>query len=224
MTAFDVIIAAGGRGKRMNSELPKQFMAINGKPVIVHTIEKFITAIPEAHFIVAMHPDWQAHWKEIRKALPADVLIHLTDGGAERYHSIKQALTMVQDDSIVCIHDAARPMVSTELIKRCIADCVQHSTAVPAVPVTESIRQVIGDRSVAVDRNDFLLIQTPQCFLSHVIRQSYRQPFQQVFTDDASVAEAAGFTIHITKGEYGNIKITTPEDLDLVHYRMNKHA
>jgi 2-C-methyl-D-erythritol 4-phosphate cytidylyltransferase len=219
---YYVIIAAGGTGKRMNTAVPKQFLEIGSKPVIVHTIEKFISALPDAEFIVSMHSDWFAQWDNIKESLLNGVKILTINGGVERYHSVKNALSMINDDGIVCIHDAARPLLTKELILNCLQECAMHNTAVPATTVQESLRFVSQHTNIAVNRNEYRLIQTPQCFKSSIIKQAYQQEYNPNFTDDASVVEAAGFKIHLTEGERTNIKITTQQDIEFAACLISK--
>ncbi len=212
---YDVIIAAGGSGKRMGHELPKQFIPIKDKPIIIHTIEKFAYALPDCHFVVAMHTDWISYWQELQSTWLQNLTIDIADGGTERFHSVQNALHFLRNDSIVLIHDAARPLVDVDLIKRSIAACATYDAVIPVVPVFESMRRVSSAESSIVNRNEYVLIQTPQCFNSDVLKKAYSQEYRASFTDDSSVVEAAGYQIHLIPGNRKNIKITTDEDLQL---------
>ncbi len=217
---YYVIIAAGGSGKRMNADIPKQFLVIADKPIIVHTIEKFAKALPKAQFIISIHPDWNNKWQSIRETFLTQINIITVNGGAERFHSVKNALNKIPDDGIICIHDAARPLVNEELIKRCVQECEINGTAIPSISVQESLRFITYGNNVAVNRNDYRLIQTPQCFKSTILQQAYQQEFDSQFTDDASVVESAGFNVHLTEGDRMNIKITTQIEFDLINLWM----
>jgi 2-C-methyl-D-erythritol 4-phosphate cytidylyltransferase len=212
---YEVIIAAGGTGKRMSNALPKQFIDINGKPIIIYTIEAFLQALPDCRIILALHPDWINYWNTLKEIWLKATDICISEGGAERFHSVQQALTKVQPNSIVLIHDAARPMVSKELILRVVQACETKAAVVPVIPIVESMRRIIADENVVVNRNEYVLIQTPQCFKSELLQSAYSQEYKPEFTDDASVVESTGTKIHLIAGERKNIKITTSEDLQI---------
>lgn len=207
-----VIIVAGGTGSRMNSDLPKQFVKLDGKEIIIHAIEKFKTYNPVIHVIISAHEDYI----EITNALMQkhNITAQIVAGGPTRYHSVKNALDKIDDDiAIVGIHDAARPFVSIDTIKACYEVATRKGNAVPAIPLFESIREVNGSANKAVDRNKYRIIQTPQCFLVCDIQKAFKLPFNESFTDDASVLEAHGGKINLVDGNPENIKITLPSDL-----------
>ena len=211
MTNYALIVA-GGSGSRMNADVPKQFLLLNDKPVLMHTIERFheydnaieiIVVLPEAQF-----PLWENlchEYKCIRHQLVA--------GGSVRFESVKNGLSRIQGDGIVAIHDGVRPLVSFETIGRCFEVARLKGNAIPVMPVIESLRMIDGENSKAVDRSSFVTIQTPQVFSVSEIKAAYNQPFSEVFTDDASVLEAAGSAINLVQGNIENIKITHPADL-----------
>jgi 2-C-methyl-D-erythritol 4-phosphate cytidylyltransferase len=214
---LSVIITAGGVGKRMGATLPKQFLLLHGKPILMHTIESFHRFDSTAELLVTL-PEEQIHvWKELC-ALHGFVVPHqLVAGGEERFHSIQHALKLVTGE-IVAVHDGVRPLIDHTLIKRLIEASQIHQAVVPVVPIKESLRQMIDGESKAVVRSDFVTVQTPQLFHRDVLIASYQQSYQRNFTDDASVVEAMGKKIETVVGSESNIKITQPIDLQMAEY------
>lgn len=200
---------------RMGSEMPKQFLEIGGKPILRHTVERFLSAVEDLEIILVIHPDFRQYWKDYNRACDFLDRYILAEGGITRFHSVQNALKYVQDGSIVAIHDAVRPIVGTELIRRLFAEAETWPAVIPAVPVVDSLREIFGDSSSPVDRSRFVCVQTPQVFQADVLKAAYRQAYSQVFTDDASVVEAYGCQVRLVPGEKTNIKITTREDLSL---------
>lgn len=200
---------------RMGSEMPKQFLEIGGKPILRHTVERFLSAVEDLEIILVIHPDFRQYWKDYNRACDFLDRYILAEGGITRFHSVQNALKYVQDGSIVAIHDAVRPIVGTELIRRLFAEAETWPAVIPAVPVVDSLREISGDSSSPVDRSRFVCVQTPQVFQADVLKAAYRQAYSQVFTDDASVVEAYGCQVRLVPGEKTNIKITTREDLSL---------
>ncbi len=211
-----VLIAAAGHGTRMRSAIPKQFVSLAGVPVIVHTIRSFHQVWPDAQFIVVLPDEELPRWERLRRKYLAPLKPWVTKGGATRFHSVKNGLKLIKEDGLVAIHDACRPLLSAALLNRCRALAQQKGNAVPAIDITDSIRKITTSGSVHRDRSKYRMIQTPQCFRVALIKNAYRQPFQKNFTDDASVAEAAGTKIQLVEGEPLNLKVTTPADLLLV--------
>lgn len=207
------IIVAGGSGRRMKSEVPKQFLLLGGKPVLMHTIERFYSFDSSAGIIVVLPPEHHSLWQSLIKEYSFDINHTIVAGGEERFHSVKAGLTMVTGESLVAIHDGVRPLVSHDTIWRCFADAEEFGNAVPFIEPADSVRILTGDDSIPCPRNKVRLIQTPQVFMSSIIIRAYDRDFSPSFTDDASVAEASGIKIHLTHGNRENIKITTPEDL-----------
>lgn len=201
---------------RMGSEMPKQFLEIGGKPILRHTVERFLSAVEDLEIILVIHPDFRQYWKDYNRACDFLDRYILAEGGITRFHSVQNALKYVQDGSIVAIHDAVRPLVGTELIRRLFAEAETWPAVIPAVPVVDSLREISGDSSSPVDRSRFVCVQTPQVFQADVLKGAYRQAYSQAFTDDASVVEAYGCQVRLVPGEKTNIKITTREDLSLV--------
>jgi 2-C-methyl-D-erythritol 4-phosphate cytidylyltransferase len=211
---FTVIITAGGIGKRMGENLPKQFLSLNEKPILLHTLEKFYHYDPSIQLILTLPSDWKSYWQELLTTLNSNIPHLIIDGGKERYHSIKNALEHCEGD-FVAVHDGVRPLVSHETIKRCF-NAVQHfGQVIPVIPLKESLRKIDSEPSHAVARSSYRLVQTPQCFSKEVIVKAYSLPFHDSITDDASLIEEAGYHIHCVDGNEENIKITSQMDLSL---------
>ncbi len=208
-----VIILAGGKGARMESEIPKQFIPIQGKPVIMHTIEKFRSFDPKIEIIVVLPEVHIDLWKEMCNEFKFDIVHSIARGGAERFHSVKNALSLLPDDSLVMIHDGVRPLVSHKSIDRVLQKASEMGNAIPYIDINESIRKVIKGKSQSVKRSDYKIIQTPQAFKTNLIKTAYEQEYKDSFTDDASVLEATGVNINLVLGNNKNIKITRPIDL-----------
>lgn len=209
-----VIITAGGIGKRMGGALPKQFLPLNEKPVLLHTLERFHSFLPKAQLIITLPESWQAHWRQLLLDFHVTIPHSLVDGGVERFHSVKNALTLATGDYVL-IHDAVRPLFSKDTIEKCMEALASHQAVVPVVPVKESLRQTNGNESKALDRSKYVLVQTPQCFHKQTLIEAYEQPYDPTFTDDASVVERNGGKIVLVSGNEENIKLTTPSDLQL---------
>lgn len=214
MSGFSVIITAGGIGKRMGGPIPKQFLEIAGKPVLVHTLEKFHSFDPTAQLVLTLPSDWRSYWKELLEKHKCTIVHTIVDGGSERYHSIKNALEVCTGDHIA-VHDGVRPLVSLETIEACFSAAMLNGAAIPVVPVKESIRKVKDGGSVAENRSLFRLVQTPQCFGKEVLIKAYCLPYHDGITDDASLVEECGYEIHLVQGNEENIKITSSVDLSI---------
>lgn len=210
-----VIIAAGGYGSRMQSDVPKQFLLIAGIPVIVLTIQKFIKAWSDAEFIVVLPEEEISRWEKIRKKFFKKSCIHVTKGGATRFHSVRNGLKLVKEKGIIAVQDACRPFVSEELLGKCLEAAREKGNAIPVVELKDSVREILKEGSRNRNRSNFKAVQTPQCFDVIQLKNAYRQTFIESFTDDASVVEAAGHKINMVDGDPGNFKITTPYDLQL---------
>ena len=216
-----VIIVAGGSGKRMGGEMPKQFLLVAGKPILMHTVEafaradegfKFILVLPEAHFST-----WNSLVNEYNFTIP----VTLVAGGAERFFSVKNALAYVPTDALVAVHDGVRPFASKETILEAFAVAAEKGSAVPVIDEVDSLRRVQKGESQAVNRLEYKRVQTPQVFQSTILKSAYNQEFSAFFTDDASVVESIGETITLTTGNVENIKITTPHELLLAEALIN---
>ncbi|NQZ77751.1 MAG: 2-C-methyl-D-erythritol 4-phosphate cytidylyltransferase [Ekhidna sp.] len=208
------IIVAGGVGTRMRSATPKQFLLIEEVPIIVHSIRKFLIADPSVEAIVVLPQAHLGEWEKIRTQYFSGIGIKTTVGGSTRSESVQAGLALVQDESLVAIHDAVRPYVSKETINMAYHSAEQYGSGVAVVNLKDSIRELrLDGASEARDRSNYVLVQTPQTFNSVKLKDSYDKVGDGVFTDDASVYEAAGYSVRLVDGSYDNIKITTPEDL-----------
>ncbi len=205
------IIVAGGNGSRMQSELPKQFLTINGKPILMYTLEKF--AMDNIQLILVLNVDYHEYWNKLCKDHSFNIPHALVKGGTTRYQSVKNGLKSVTEKSLVAVHDAVRPCIKPTQILHAYEEAEKFGNAILAVKSRDSIRKVENEKSVAVSRDDYYLIQTPQVFLSDKLKKAYKEPYRNEFTDDASVLEFMGETIHLIEGNASNIKITYPEDL-----------
>ncbi len=207
------LIVAGGKGTRINSKLPKQFIALNGKPILLHTIEAFFTYSEKISVVLVLPEDDFGIWESISKEFNFKKPITIQKGGETRFQSVKNGLDKIDGEGLVAIHDGVRPLVSVDLIGASFRLAAVHGSAVAAVRLKESIRVTDQDTTKAVDRSKFRLIQTPQTFNLQLIKKSYKIKEDPSLTDDASVAEKSGHKISLFEGSYQNIKITTTEDL-----------
>lgn len=210
-----VLIVAGGSGERMNAGLPKQFMEINGRPVLMHTFDAFSFLLPEIHFILVLQPDFYDTWEMLCKAHQFSIQHHIEEAGPKRFHSVKSGLKTVPDGVVVAIHDGARPLVSRQTILNCFEMAEKKGNAVPVIPMNESVRRVDHQFNRAIHREELRIVQTPQVFHSSLIKKAYRQNYNESFTDDATVLESIGESIHLVEGNPENIKLTGPQDLIL---------
>ncbi len=209
------IIVAGGSGSRMRSEVPKQFLLLKGKPLLMHTIDAFHNSGVRPQIILVLHTDFHAYWKQLCKEYNFTVPHQLVKGGETRFHSVKNGLDTISDDidTVIAIQDAVRPLTSEQIISGSYKFAAEHGNAITAVKSRDSVRQFKNDISKSLLRDEIYLVQTPQTFQSSQIKKAYLQPYDAKFTDDASVVEETGAAIHLTEGSYRNIKITFPEDL-----------
>lgn len=210
-----VIIVAGGKGMRMGSELPKQFLSIGGRPILMHTLEAFRKYDASMQIILVLPKAQQDFWKQLCDGHGFDVEHLIADGGETRFHSVKNGLALVQDTGLVGVHDGVRPFVSVDVIRRCYDLAERQKAVVPVIDVVETLRHLTADGSETVGRNDYRLVQTPQVFDAELLKQAYEQEFTPFFTDDASVVEAMGVSVCLAEGNRENIKITTPFDLKI---------
>jgi len=207
------LILAGGKGLRMGADLPKQFLLLAGKPVLMHVLEAFRKADPKTEIILVLPAEHQEYWAELCKKYNFTVKHQVATGGEVRFESVRNGLKLIQEEGLIAVHDGVRPLVSVELIKLCFEKAAAFGAVIPVFELIESIRRIEGERSFSEDRSFFRSVQTPQTFRSEILKKAYEQPYQNVFTDDASVAEAAGYEITLVEGSRENIKITTPQDL-----------
>lgn len=213
MAQIGVVIVAGGVGRRMGASIPKQFMMLGNSPILVQTINRMREALPASEIVVVLPEEYIAMWRNL--AARFDVAVHkVVAGGEQRYHSVKAGIEALSDEvKYIAVHDGVRPLASKKLIIRLVLEAEAHPVVIPAIAPADSCR-ILSDRgSSVIDRAKLRFVQTPQIFKAEVLRQAYEQTFLPMFTDDASVAEAAGYDIWLSKGERTNIKITTPEDM-----------
>lgn len=216
--ATGIVIVAGGSGRRMGSELPKQFLLLDGAPILARTINRFAEALPKAPIVVVLPEEQRPFWQNLAARFEV-APHHIASGGKERFDSVKAGLDCLfelgEGIELVAIHDGVRPLVSGELICRACTTAAQHRSAVPVVAPVDSYRRITDHQggSEIIDRAPLRAVQTPQVFDAALLRQAYKQPFAPSFTDDASVVEALGEAVTLCEGERANIKITTREDL-----------
>jgi 2-C-methyl-D-erythritol 4-phosphate cytidylyltransferase len=210
------ILVAGGKGLRMGGDIPKQFLPIGGKPVLMRTIEVFRQAYVDIHIILVLPASQQEYWQQLCKEYAFSVPVRIANGGETRFHSVSNGLKLIPDEAegVVGVHDGVRPFVAVETIRRCYDAAVEWGAVVPVVPVVETVRQLCADgTSVTVPRDAYKLVQTPQTFRISLLKEAYRQAYVPAFTDDASVVEALGKPVQLVEGNRENIKITTPADI-----------
>lgn len=222
MEQHTVIIVAGGQGTRMKSELPKQFLSIGGIPVIIRTLQNWMSLKQNFRFIVALPKNHIDYFENlVSQHLPGFSCL-LSAGGETRFHTVQNALEKAPDTGLIAIHDAVRPFVSHRVILSCLETCRIMGNAIPVMEIPESIRQLDGKDSRPVSREQFRIVQTPQVFRSELVKKAYRQDFHTSFTDDASVVESTGIKIHLVEGNRENIKLTNPEDLALATLMLDR--
>ncbi|TCD01625.1 2-C-methyl-D-erythritol 4-phosphate cytidylyltransferase [Pedobacter psychroterrae] len=222
---YYAIIVAGGSGNRMQNSVPKQFLLLDGIPVLMHTLRAFCRSALNPEILLVLHPSQQAYWAELCKTYHFTLLHQVINGGEQRFHSVENALLTISGEGIVAIHDAVRPLVSTQLIDKSFLIAEEKGNCVAGTTPTDSIRKLTGpDKSVAFNRKEFILVQTPQTFNVNIIKNAYKQSYRDEFTDDASVVEFSGIEIHMIAGERENIKITYPEDLEIATIFLNKKS
>jgi 2-C-methyl-D-erythritol 4-phosphate cytidylyltransferase len=213
MEKFAVIVA-GGSGLRMGTDKPKQFLLLNGKPVLWHTINQFLNAYIDLNCILVLPQEHIAKGEEIKEMFNVNAnRITIAIGGATRFDSVKNGLKLIDKNAIVFVHDGVRCLVDESLIKRCYQQATVKGSAIPAVAATDSIRIVETNTNKVADRNNVRIIQTPQTFLSNLLLEAFEQEFNEGFTDEATVVEAMGKPVFLCDGDYNNIKITRPIDL-----------
>ena len=212
-----VIIVAGGSGKRMGGTLPKQFSFVGGEPILAHTINAFRKALPTSRIVVVLPAEYIDFWKNLSARF--EVSKHsLVEGGAERFHSVKNGIEALSDAvDLIAVQDGVRPFASKELILRTVACAAENGSAIPVVKAVDSYRAVEGEESHIIDRTPLRIVQTPQIFAAPILRAAYDTDFRTEFTDDASVVEFSGEKISLCEGDYLNIKITTPNDISLAN-------
>ena len=206
------IIVAGGTGQRMGSVVPKQFLEIQGKPILLHCLEKFHSFDSTLEIIITLPADWMSYWTELLKTFQCEIPHRVSTGGQERFHSIQMALSQCTGDFIM-VHDGVRPLVSHETIQRCIEGLAHSESVIPVLAVKDSLRVLTKDGSEMVNRNDYKLVHTPQCFKAELLKKAYQTSFHEGMTDDASVVGLIGIEPLLVNSNEENIKITTKGDL-----------
>lgn len=212
MTQY-VIIVAGGKGTRMGSELPKQFLLLGGKPILMHTLEVFRRYRADLKIVLVLPPDQQELWRQLCLEHSFDIEHVVVDGGETRFHSVKNGLKEVRQPGLVGVHDGVRPFVSVDVIRNCYEQAKLYKAVIPVIDVVETLRHLTDNGSETVSRDFYKLVQTPQVFDAELLKNAYDCDFEPSFTDDASVVEAMDISIRLVAGNRENIKITTPFDL-----------
>lgn len=216
-----IIITAGGKGLRMGSDIPKQFIELKGKPILFYTIEKFHEFDSSIEIILVLPFNHIEYWQSLIEKFQFKIPHLIVAGGETRYHSIKNGLSKA-NGNIIGVHDGVRPLVSIDVISHVYNAAEENGAAIPVLPLIESIREVsTNNSSIAKDRSLYRSVQTPQCFKRNVLLEAYEKPFQNTFTDDASVVEANGSEIVLVDGNSENIKITSPIDLKIAEFLLD---
>ena len=219
---YYAIIVAGGSGNRMLTETPKQFLLLENLPVLMHTIKAFAQSETQPKILLVLNIDQQGYWRRLCEEFNFRIPHEVIDGGTERFYSVKNAIDSINDDSFVAIHDAVRPLVSTQLIDSCFKRAEAIGNVIAAVKSSDSVRMLRNEKSSALRRDEIYLVQTPQTFSLKILKAAYQQDFASYFTDDASVVESLNEEINIIEGERNNIKITYPIDLELAELLLKK--
>ena len=218
------IIVAGGTGQRMGAALPKQFLAIEGKSILLHTVDQFVSAFSDINFVIVLPADYIHEGENLIVASGLSQSFQFVAGGDTRFQSVKNGLAQADPASIVFVHDAVRCLLTPDLIQRCYQQAVEKGSAIPAVSSTDTVRIIEGTKHHVVDRANVMMIQTPQTFNAAILKKAFEQAYQPSFTDEANVLEASGKEVYLIEGEHENIKITRPLDLAIAEYILAKRA
>lgn len=216
------IIVAGGTGQRMGSVVPKQFLEIEGKPILLHTIDQFVAAFSDIELVIVLPASYIQEGEALLKKSDIKNKLHFVAGGETRFQSVKNGLSLVTAPAIVFVHDAVRCLLTPALVQRCYQQAVEKGSAIPAVSSTDTVRILEGNTHHVIDREKVMQIQTPQTFQSDILLKAFEQSYQPAFTDEANVVEASGVPTHLVDGEFENIKITRPLDLAIASYILAK--
>jgi len=216
------IIVAGGTGQRMGSVVPKQFLEIEHKAILLHTIDQFVAAFANIEIVIVLPEVYINEGKAIIEKNKFKNTFDFVVGGETRFQSVKNGLSKVTTSSIVFVHDAVRCLLTPALVQRCYQQAVEKGSAIPAVSATDTIRLMEGEKHHLINREDVMLIQTPQTFQSEILLKAFEQNYQASFTDEANVVEASGVPIFLVEGEFENIKITRPLDMAIANYILTK--
>lgn len=206
----------------MQSDIPKQFMLLNSKPILMHTIEAFYHSDLKPEIIVVLNVDFHSYWEQLCKKFNFSIPHTLVKGGLQRFHSVKNGIRSIKGNAVVAIHDAVRPLASNELISRSFREAEITGNAVASIQSKDSVRQKIGKSSISLNRDEIYLVQTPQTFQFGLLNKAYKQEYRNEFTDDASVVERTGISINLIEGERKNLKITFPEDIVLAEFYLSQ--
>ncbi|UIR57024.1 2-C-methyl-D-erythritol 4-phosphate cytidylyltransferase [Sphingobacterium sp. SRCM116780] len=223
-----VLIVAAGKGSRMQSDLPKQYLLLHNKPVLMHTIEQFYASKTQPQIIVALHPEMEGFWESLCQEYQFHIPHAITYGGSSRFQTVKKGIAYIKnlqlqsDHCAIAVHDAARPLIAIETIDAAFEKVKEGKAVVVAKQSTDSVRLTTANKSEAIDRNIVWLVQTPQIFEASLLERAYQQEEEVTFTDDASVVEKLGNFIEIVQGHYTNIKITYPEDIEIAQFYLKK--
>ena len=218
------IIVAGGTGQRMGTALPKQFLAIEGKSILLHTVDQFVSAFSDINFVIVLPADYIHEGENIIASSGLSQSFLFVAGGDTRFQSVKNGLAQADPASIVFVHDAVRCLLTPDLIQRCYQQAVEKGSAIPAVSSTDTVRIIEGTKHHVVDRANVMMIQTPQTFNAAILQKAFEQAYQSSFTDEANVLETSGTEVFLIEGEYENIKITRPLDLAIAAYILAKRV
>ena len=211
-----VIIVAGGKGLRMGGDIPKQFLPVGGKPILMRTIDRFLQYDEKMQVVLVLPESQQDYWRTLCDEYHFSQPYTLANGGETRFHSVKNGLVKVAPDALLIgVHDGVRPFVSLDTIRATYEEASRSEAVVPVIEVVETVRHLVDGKSITVPRSDYRLVQTPQVFSAPLLRQAYGQPYTEFFTDDASVVERFGHPVTLVPGNRENIKITTPFDLTI---------
>lgn len=210
-----IIIVAGGKGTRMGASLPKQFIRLGSRPILMHTIERFFNYDRSMTIIVVLPKNQQEYWTQLCKDYNFDVPFIIADGGKTRFHSVCNGLSKVTNERWIGVHDGVRPFVSDEVITTCFRVVQSSRAVIPTIGIVETLRKVEEEKSSTLNRDDYRLVQTPQVFDVTLLKEAYQQEYNKKFTDDASVVEALGYDVTLIEGNRENIKVTTPFDLKI---------
>lgn len=216
------IIVAAGNGSRMKSDIPKQFLILDNKPLLYYSIKAFFDAFEDMNIILVLPEDYIANGQEIIDGFFDASKIKITAGGRTRFHSVKNGISLIEGDGIIFVHDGVRCLVTKNLIQRCYETAVETGSAVPAINAADSLRMLTKNGNKILDRSKVKLVQTPQTFHSKILLPAFSIDYKEKFTDEASVVEAYGIVVNLVEGEQTNIKITTPQDLELAKVLLHE--
>lgn len=219
------VIVAGGSGTRMGMELPKQFLELNGQAILIHSIRAFLQAYADMHIILVLPKEYIELAKGMVEQASLKTNIEFVEGGTTRFGSVKNGLQQVKNAELIFVHDAVRCLVSPDLIKVCAYAADKFGSAIPVIPVKDSMRRIdpTNQSSIIVNRENLVIVQTPQTFKKNILLSAFDVDYSPLFTDEASVVEAAGYQVHLVQGEETNIKITYPDDLVYAQWRLNRN-